>query len=58
VTALRLYLDEDSMDDDLVAALRQRSIDVETASNQGMLRRGATAMEQRTVAHSVQLQRW
>jgi hypothetical protein len=37
VTALRLYLDEDSMDDDLVAALRLREIDVQTASEHGML---------------------
>lgn len=37
MTALRLYLDEDSMDDDLVAALRLRGIDVQTVSDHGML---------------------
>ncbi len=29
--AIRLYLDEDAMDDDLVQALRLRGVDVETA---------------------------
>lgn len=37
MTAVRLYLDEDSMDVDLVAALRLRGIDVRTANEHGML---------------------
>ena len=37
MTVLRLYLDEDSMDEDLVAALRLRGIDVQMASDDGML---------------------
>jgi hypothetical protein len=37
VTDLHLYLDEDSMDQDLVAALRLRGVDVRTASDDEML---------------------
>lgn len=37
MSALRLYLDEDSMDGDLVASLRLRGIDVRTASEDAML---------------------
>ena len=36
---IRLYLDEDAMDDDLVDALRARSVDVETAFEAGMIER-------------------
>jgi hypothetical protein len=43
VTSLRLYLDEDSMDDDLVAALRLRGVDVDTANERGMLGRSDVA---------------
>jgi hypothetical protein len=35
----RLYLDEDTMDADLVQALRARGVDLETAGEAGMLRR-------------------
>ncbi len=34
--AIRLYLDEDAMDDDLVRALRLRGADVETALDAGL----------------------
>ncbi|MBA3945613.1 MAG: DUF5615 family PIN-like protein [Herpetosiphonaceae bacterium] len=36
---LRLYLDEDSMDQDLVRALRARGVDVVTALDAGMIER-------------------
>jgi hypothetical protein len=36
---IRLYIDEDAMDKDLVRALRARAIDVETANEAGMIRR-------------------
>ncbi len=36
---IRLYLDEDAMDADLVHALRIRGIDVTSAIEQGMIRR-------------------
>jgi hypothetical protein len=36
---IRLYLDEDTMDADLVEALRVRGVDLETADEAGMLRR-------------------
>ncbi len=36
---IRLYLDEDTMDADLVRALRIRGVDVTTALEQGMIRR-------------------
>ncbi len=36
---LRLYLDEDSMDQDLVHALRARGVDVVTALDAGMIER-------------------
>ena len=36
---LRLYLDEDSMDQDLVRALRARGVDVVTALDDGMIER-------------------
>ena len=36
---LRLYFDEDTMDADLVHALRIRGVDVTTALEQGMIRR-------------------
>ncbi len=36
---LRLFLDEDSMDQALVRALRARGVDVETALSTGRLRR-------------------
>ena len=35
----RLYLDEDTMDDDLVESLRVRGVDLQTAREAGMLRR-------------------
>lgn len=37
ITMLALYIDEDSMDGDLVAALRARGVDVITAADAGML---------------------
>jgi len=37
--SLRLYLDEDTMDDDLVEALRIRGVDLQTAREAEMLRR-------------------
>jgi hypothetical protein len=36
---IRLYLDEDAMDDDLVQALRLRGVEVETALGAGMISR-------------------
>jgi len=36
---IRLYLDEDTMDSDLVYALRARGVDVTTAYQEGMIRR-------------------
>lgn len=36
---IRLYLDEDTMDADLVEALRIRGVDVTTAKEAGMIRR-------------------
>jgi hypothetical protein len=36
MTPLRLYVDEDSMDDDFVKALRVRGVDVHTTSDDGM----------------------
>ena len=36
MTRPRLYIDEDSMDDDFVKALRVRGVDVRTASDDGM----------------------
>ncbi len=36
MTRLRLYVDEDSMDDDFISALRMRGVDVRTASDDGM----------------------
>ena len=36
---LKLYLDEDAMDGDLLAGLRARGIDVTTAAEQHMIRR-------------------
>jgi hypothetical protein len=36
---IRLYFDEDSMDEDLVSALRARGADVVTALEKGMIRR-------------------
>jgi hypothetical protein len=44
VTSLRLYVDEDSMDDDFIAALRLRGIDVRTASEDAM--RGCLDIDQ------------
>ena len=37
---IRLYIDEDSMDKDLVQALRARGVDVITALDAGMVERG------------------
>ncbi len=34
---IRFYFDEDTMDDDLVEALRVRGVDVQTALEAGML---------------------
>lgn len=34
---IRLYMDEDAMDDDVVQALRLRGVDVETAREAGMI---------------------
>jgi hypothetical protein len=39
VSSLRLYLDEDAMDGDLVRGLRSRGVDVVTAADVGMIRR-------------------
>jgi hypothetical protein len=39
MTSLRLDVDEDSMDDDFIAALRLRGIDVRTAREDAMLGR-------------------
>jgi hypothetical protein len=39
VGRLRLYIDEDAMDSDLVRALRSRGIDLLTAADAGMIRR-------------------
>ena len=36
---IRLYMDEDTMDHDLVAALRSRNVDVTTALQDGMIER-------------------
>ena len=36
---LRLYVDEDAMDGDLVRGLRSRGIDLVTAAEPGMIRR-------------------
>lgn len=36
---IRLYIDEDAMDDDLVQALRLRGVDVQTALEAGMINR-------------------
>lgn len=44
MTQLRLYLDEDSMDDDVVKALRVRGVDVRTAGDDGM--RGRPDLDQ------------
>ena len=41
---LRLYMDEDSMDHDLVRALRARGVDVTTALDEGMVDRDAAAL--------------
>ena len=39
MTRLRLYVDEDSMDEDFIDALRVRDLDVRTARDDGMLGR-------------------
>jgi hypothetical protein len=39
VSRLRLYVDEDAMDGDVVRGLRSRGIDVATAAEAGMIRR-------------------
>ncbi len=39
---MRLYMDEDSMDQALVHALRARGVDVTTALNEGMIERDDT----------------
>jgi len=39
VSRLRLYVDEDAMDGDLVRGLRSRGMDVVTAADAGMIRR-------------------
>jgi len=39
VSRLRLYVDEDAMDGDLVRGLRSRGIDLVTAADAGMIRR-------------------
>jgi len=44
VTRLRLYIDEDSMDDDFIAAMRVRGVDVRTASQDEM--RGRSDLDQ------------
>jgi hypothetical protein len=40
---IRLYLDEDSMDGDLIQALRARGLDVESALEAGMVNRSDAA---------------
>jgi hypothetical protein len=54
---IRFYLDEDTMDADLVHALRIRGVDVTTALEQGMIRRADSehlelATSQRRVLYS------
>jgi hypothetical protein len=44
MTLLRLYIDEDSMDEDFISALRVRGVDVRSASDDGM--RGASEIDQ------------
>ena len=39
MSRLRLYVDEDAMDGDVVRGLRSRGIDVATAAEAGMIRR-------------------
>lgn len=39
MTTIRLYMDEDSMDQALVRALQARSVDVTTALDEGMIER-------------------
>jgi hypothetical protein len=39
MTAIRLYMDEDSMSRSLVRALRARRVDVTTALEEGMIER-------------------
>ncbi|MFP4694022.1 MAG: DUF5615 family PIN-like protein [Halothece sp.] len=39
MSKIRLYLDEDSMDEDFVQALRSRNVDVLTVADVGMLNR-------------------
>jgi hypothetical protein len=39
VSRLRLYIDEDAMDGDLVRGLRSRGIDILTATDARMIRR-------------------
>ena len=40
MSAIRLYMDEDSMSHSLVRALRARGVDVTTALEEGMIERG------------------
>ncbi len=47
---LRLYLDEDSMDQDLVRALRARGVDVVTALEAGMIERSDDDHLRRAIA--------
>ena len=46
-----LYMDEDSMDHDLVAALRLRGVDVTTALEQGMIDRDDSEQLSYATAH-------
>lgn len=39
MSKIRLYLDEDSMDEDFIQALRVRNVDVLTVADVGMLHR-------------------
>lgn len=44
MTSLRLFMDEDSMDRDLVEALRDRDLDVATVADAGLRRVGDRAL--------------
>ena len=45
---IRLYIDEDSMDNDLVRALRARGMEVTTAQVEGMIEQRAAKTTQNT----------
>jgi hypothetical protein len=60
VSGIRLYIDEDAMDGDLVRALRSREMDIVTAADAGMINRSGQdhlqrASEQLRVLYSFNL---